>query len=251
MAEQHGGLSRQDTRYTNRKSKRRERGRERERKRQGRGRCCVVPVVVPGVPDEEGAAPSLDHPERLRALVSPVDLPAAPRYPRLSPSYPRESIVRGRCAPWLGSAARGWFRRRAAQRVATTPERRRRAPIRRATTGFGDRRTLSQGRARSFLLVCTPLASTPLPFLGLSRYTRRIAPRKRDIFVWTLLLLLLFLFFFPFLSLSLSFMLPPAHHSECHSLSVHLYSFAHYSAIVRANFASVFCRRPLRMLRSI
>jgi len=99
-------------------------------------------------------------------------------------------------------------RRRAVQRVATTPERRRRAPIRRATTGFGDRRTLSRGRARSFLLVRSPLASTlrrSLLYPGI-----RVASRVRGEISSS--------FFYPsrfFPSPSFFPVLSPARHSEC------------------------------------
>lgn len=124
-----------------------------ERECQGRGRRVVVPGTTPS--DEEGAASSLDHPEYLLALVIPINLPSL-FTTRLSPSFSCESIVRTRGAPWLGTGTvRGWLlvgARGLVDGVATTPEQRRRAPIHRATTGFGDRRTLlCRSCVRSFL----------------------------------------------------------------------------------------------------
>lgn len=66
---------------------------------QGRGRCIVAPAAA--ALNEEDASPSLDHPEHLLALVIPVDLPLL-LSTGLSPSFPCESIVRSRGAPWLG-----------------------------------------------------------------------------------------------------------------------------------------------------
>lgn len=69
-----------------------------------------------------------------------------PRHPfplllatRLSPSFPCESIVRSRGAPWLGSGTvRGWLlvgSRGLVEAVATTPEQQRRTPILRCDDG--------------------------------------------------------------------------------------------------------------------
>lgn len=108
---------------------------------------------------------SLEHPYRTkRAHRRPwttLNTPPHPRHPlpvllatRLSPSFPCESIVRSRGAPWLSSSTvRGWLlagSRGLVEAVATTPEQQRRTPILRTTTGFGDRR-ISTPRVRSFL----------------------------------------------------------------------------------------------------
>lgn len=124
----------------------------RYRKSKGRGRVsgpvCHCPwstpigrggrIAVPG-------PPWTPHPRHPLPLLLAT---------RLSPSFPCESIVRSRGAPWLGSGTvRGWLlvgSRGLVEAVATTPEQQRRTPILRTTTGFGDRR-ISTSRVRSFL----------------------------------------------------------------------------------------------------
>lgn len=76
------------------------------------------------------------------------------RVTRLSPSYPRESIVRSRGAPWLGlGTARGWLPRRRGRYRGLRRHPNDAGECRSAErqAGFGDRRTLTRrGCARSF-----------------------------------------------------------------------------------------------------